>query len=272
MLGRVARWWTLTWQAFGSLGEVVRRSGNAAPGPHGVPWAGWRRASPSARFLLLDVTAGVRPSVWFGDTRMVFIPKVRWSAGSGRGEVATAAADWRPLSLSWRPSPTLRCGRKRRSVANAQCGCVAGLHFSDGVLLPEAPLLYGVRRSSDGGCCSSSTALLDVRNHWLEEVLEHMRLQAPTRRLLDSMYKGTCAAIFMGAAAPGTILVRSGIRQGCPGRSSHWLSLFRRSSCVRTTGKTQTMTRVCLAWGTGGADGVHARSLSAQLVEMRRTA
>lgn len=209
-----------------AFGGVVQRSGNAAPGPDGVPlqlggvrvrrhevrWAAW--SSRSWRGCAL------RQSL--GDSRMVFIPHVRESMSLGSGRVVAAAGDLRPLILS---NAGKRFVASFASVVLWQAGAVyctpAQFGFvaeRQSVLLLEAPELRDVRCSNDGGLIfvDVRVAFPSVRHRWIGMGLQHIRLPEPLRRLSDSLYRARYVAISVAAAAPMMIHMRCGIRQCCP--------------------------------------------------------
>ena len=215
------------------LWKIIRKTGNSAAGPDGIPYSAWRHAPQEVLNTLVQVfdefAQGVMPPASFGESIFAFIPKATGSLQLQPGEVAAKPRDLRPLSLANTDNKIIA------SFVNASLGPIAQLmcfhaqfgfiderQMGDGVLGLEASALHGVRRSATSALLflDFCAAFPSIAQAWIWLCMEHMCLPLWIVRVLRALYFNVTGIISFGSAAPISINMLSGIKQGCPASGS----------------------------------------------------
>jgi hypothetical protein len=212
-----------------SFANVLSSTGSSAPGPDGVPYGAWRHANQDCRDVLFRLLRGALLGSTalpeqFNHSHLVFIPKddvVGDDLILGR-----TAHDLRPLNLSNTDNKVLALALNDRlsalcqiTVASQQRGFVAGRHIEDNLFSLEAAAISlsatNLKRSATI-LFDFCTAFPSLAHDWIFLVLSTMRIPEGFVMAIRQLYAFCHAILLFNGAEVASLLIGSGIKQGCP--------------------------------------------------------
>jgi hypothetical protein len=213
----------------GMLDNAIDVTGSSAPGPDGVPYGAWRSANKACRevlFRILDatLTRNTELPVHFNHSHLIFIPKN--TEVSDEMVIGHSAGDLRPLNLSNSDNKLFSLALNGRlaalcqiSVAPPQRGFVAGRHLEDNLLGLEAAAISlsatNLKRSA-AIFFDFRTAFPSLAHTWIFAVLTRMGIPSYFIHAVRQLYTDCSAMLLFNGAELDSILIESGIKQGCP--------------------------------------------------------
>ncbi len=213
----------------GMLDNAIDVTGSSAPGPDGVPYGAWRSANKACRevlFRILDATLTRNTELpeRFNHSHLIFIPKN--TEVSDEMVIGHAAGDLRPLNLSNSDNKLVALALNGRlselcqlTVAPPQRGFVAGRHLEDNLLGLEAAAISlsatNLKRSA-AIFFDFRTAFPSLAHTWIFAVLTRMGIPSYFIHAVRQLYTDCSAMLLFNGAELDSILIESGIKQGCP--------------------------------------------------------
>jgi endonuclease/exonuclease/phosphatase family metal-dependent hydrolase len=196
---------------------------DSAPGPDGIPYSAWQATgiigATSIRAVLQHVLDGGSFPEDASASLMVFISKV-----GGAGIVAKAD-EMRPISLTntdakmW--ASLINFGLSRAlelCIDPVQKGFVRGRRGSDHVIELDARS-YGLSLQYHDPAlllADLRAAFPSLSHNFIKKVLVRLLGTHPFFRAIMLMYKDLVAVIVLAGMFLDTIVIKSGLRQGCP--------------------------------------------------------
>ena len=204
-------------------------SASSAPGPDGIPYAAWNKASDQLRGPLTQRIYNVINNDRnlpknFDASKMTFIPKGETEGQSA--SISRQAQELRPLNLSNTDNKIIALILNEKLaelaqliVSGQQRGFIKGRHIDDNILQLEAAAivhsLTNIKRAAMV-LFDFSAAFPSVSHRWIFKVLEHMQIPSNIIHAIRELYKNSTASICINNVAYFTIGIYSGIKQGCP--------------------------------------------------------
>jgi exonuclease III len=246
--------WGISGETFAN---VLTSTGSSSPGPDGVPYGAWRHANQDCHevlFRLLNDTL-TNPNALpeqFNHSHLVFIPK-----GGDIGEdlvLGRTAHDLRPLNLSNTDNKLLALALNDRlsalcqiTVASQQRGFVAGRHIEDNLFSLEAAAISlsatNLRRSA-AILFDFCTAFPSLAHVWIFLVLSTMRIPDGFVTAIRQLYELCFAMLLFNGAELTSLLIGSGIKQGCPMSGSIFALVI--DPLIRYLLHTSVMGSICI--------------------------
>ena len=215
--------------------ELLRRFKHSAPGPDGIPYAGWKAAGKKGAETLLAVSralqAGQLPPRGFNAQLAIFVPKDVAAPDPDPTSLDRQPADTRPLSLKNSDAKlvTSVTNRKVRKVlakraCSVQRGFVPGRQLLNNVIdMDAAGRAYGIPAKSvaPGLPCIAlfdfAAAFPSIAHVWIWAAIGALGLPGGLVDLLKAVYHANVAYTRDGQDLIELYEILSGILQGCPG-------------------------------------------------------
>jgi hypothetical protein len=219
-----------SWEiSFDTFARAIEATGPSAPGPDGIPYGAWSHANLDCQgvlFRLLNdtLTSAAALPDQFNHSHLIFIPK--GDDVSEHQAIGRAAGDFRPLNLCNTDNKLISLALNDRlsalcqtTVAAQQRGFVAGRHIEDNLFSLEAAAVSmsatNLKRAATV-LFDFCTAFPSLAHAWIFMVLAAMHIPCGFIGAIRQLYACCWAMLVFNGAELGSILIESGIKQGCP--------------------------------------------------------